>query len=111
MPLEMMATGLPVICAANTGMLEYLEDGVNAFCVPVKETRDAPSYRAAYGFAATMAWPDIAKATELLQYCYHNRREALTVGNQAAEIVFSKWSWETAAESAVTQLRQHFGKL
>ena len=111
MPMEMMATGLPVICAANTGMLEYLDDRVNAYCVPCREMRDVPSYQAAYGYKAQMAYPDVSVASELLRECYENRRAAYKLGTRAAEIVREEWTWEIAAESAVTQLRRHFGKL
>ena len=110
MPLEMMATGLPVICSDNTGMSHYLNEAIG-MRVRTKEMRSSPAYKAAYGYDAKTAWPDIDQAVAHLRWAYEHRGLAHQMGLRAAEYVRSTFTWEQAGEQAAFLLRQHFKKL
>lgn len=108
MPLEAMATGLPVICAHNTGMLDYLTPD-NAWLVPTVGRAPAPSYTQRFGVASTWCKPDFDAAVELIRRAFYQRDEALKIGRRAAADVLANWSWEAAGRRALAEIRTHYG--
>jgi len=68
---EAMAQGLPVICSANAGASQLVEEGVNGFVVPAAEP---------------------AKLGALLTWCLDNPERLLEMGRNAAETA-RHWSW------------------
>lgn len=107
MPLEAMACGLPVICAANTGMLEYLTSD-NALLVPSTGKRKSYGYSVRFGVDCYEETPDQDIARDWLRWCFEHRDAAAAVGQRAAETART-WTWQRAGEQALAQLTQLFG--
>ena len=107
MPLEAMACGLPVICADNTGMREYLTPE-NALLVPSTGKRKNPGYSVRFGVDCYEELPDQDVARDLLRWCFEHREAAAAVGRRAAEAA-QAWTWQRAGERALLHLTELFG--
>lgn len=107
MPLEAMACGLPVICAANTGMLDYLTAD-NSLPVGSTGTRKNLGYSLRFGVDCYEETPDQDTARDWLRWCFENREEAAALGRRAAEDA-QAWTWQRAGERARGQLETLFG--
>lgn len=108
MPLEAMATGLPVILAANTGLLDYANAG-NALLVQCPKQVRAVEYEKRFGGVYWQAEPDFDQTVELIRWAFYNRRAAYQVGAQAAQDVQAHWTWAQAGERALAGLTAHYG--
>lgn len=106
MPLEAMATGLPVVCAANTGMLDYLDETV-AYPVSCRP-KVVETYRRYFGYEATGFEPIHDAAVAQLRAVYDDRERALAVGRRAAAKA-AGYTWERAARQALAGLEQLIG--
>lgn len=106
MPLEAMATGLPVVCAANTGMLDYLSEEV---AYPVS-CRLAPvgTYEQFFGYKAMGFEPIFEAAVAQLRAVYDDRGRALEVGRRAAAKA-AGFTWKRAAQQALLNIEQLIG--
>ncbi len=104
MPLEAMATGLPVVCAANTGMLDYLTDDT-ALLVPCHNVQQAPLYQARFKHDAWFHQPDFDAAVEQLRWAYAHREDAYALGERAAQMVATNWTWRNAGDRATALLQ------
>lgn len=104
MPLEAMATGLPVICAANSGMLDYLRDDI-ALTVPCGLMQRSVLYEKRFGHDARMYLPDFDVAVAQLRWAYDHREDAYTIGQRAAQMVATDWTWRKAGDRAVSLLQ------
>lgn len=107
MPLEAMSTGLPVICAANTGMLEYLTND-NALLVPTMSRVRADSLSLAFDYTATMCQPDISVAVDHLRWAYTHRQELYDIGDTGYYSSL-KWTWDRVCEEARDVLLERYG--
>lgn len=103
-PLEAMATGLPVICAFHTGMREYLTKET-ALLVPSRGRMPAPTLTAGYGVPMTIEQPDWDIARDLLRWCYVNREEAAAIGERAAAHA-ATFTWNRACDRAAEIVTQ-----
>lgn len=106
MPLEAMATGLPVVCAANTGMLDYLSEEV-AYPVSCRPA-PVPTYEHHFGYDAIGFEPILDAAVAQLRAVYDDRGRALAVGKRAAEWA-ATYTWQRAAHQALLGISQIFG--
>lgn len=104
MPLEAMATGLPVVCAANTGMMDYLDDQV-AYLVPCRPGAPVETYRERFGYDARGFEPDFDAAVAMLRAVYDDRERASEIGQRAASRA-SLYTWERAGRRALQGLSQ-----
>ena len=107
MPLEAMACGLPVICAYNTGMMDYLTAD-NALLVPSVGKRKNVGYSVRFGVDCYEETPDQDVASDLLRWCFEDRAAAAAVGRRAAEAA-QAWTWQRAGERALLHLTELFG--
>ena len=107
MPLEAMATGLPVICAANTGMLDYLTPE-NSLHVGCPTMIPATNYERIFGYSCSWYWPAVDEAIEHLRWAYHNRESLYEMGNKAAVDVAMRWTWQKAGSAALRELQTQF---
>lgn len=103
MPLEAMATGLPVICAYNTGMMDYLTEQ-NALLVPCPTMVPVSSLGMASGGERFGFHPDFDAAVAQLQWAYSNREALYALGRTAAEDA-KRWTWQRAGVQALAGLR------
>lgn len=103
MPLEMMSTGLPVICADNTGMREYLTPEI-ALLVPCPGRMRSPSYQAAFDTEMLIFKPDFDTMVEQIRWAYNNREAAYDIGRRSSPMAQS-WTWERTGTLAYAQLR------
>lgn len=108
MPLEAMATGLPMVVADNTGMREYLSPE-NAFLVPCPTTKLEATYSVGYGYQCSMAVPDHEAAVEAIRRVYKNREAAYEVG-QLGAMEARKWTWEGESRKAYEAICAHYGR-
>ncbi len=106
MPLEAMATGLPVVCAANTGMLDYLSEEV-AYPVSCRPA-PVPTYEHHFGYDAIGFEPIFDAAVAQLRAVYDDRSRALAVGKKAAALA-AGYTWQRAARQALLGISQIFG--
>ena len=107
MPLEAMSTGLPVICAANTGMLEYLT-AANSYRVRTVGKTLSPMNTQRFHVDSYQCVPDIEQAAALVKHVFENREEAYLTGMRAAEDVRDIWTWEAAGKRAAAEIEKYF---
>lgn len=107
MPLEAMATGLPVICAYNTGMMDFLHSDW-AMLVPSLGKRKNVGYSLRFGVDAYEETPDEALTTEYLRWCFEHRAEMRAMGERAAQAA-AEWTWKRTGETALAYLQPLFG--
>jgi glycosyltransferase involved in cell wall biosynthesis len=105
MPLQMAATGLPVICADNTGMREYLTDSY--LRIPCPHNVPSPSLTASFNYKAEIAQPSFEAAVEAIRWAYNHRDELHAMGDQASH-ESKQWTWEQVTQKAYTFLQQHY---
>lgn len=99
-PLQAMATGLPVIVAANSGMLEYCDDQYN-YSVKDNPKVKADEYPEAWGDVGNWWKPNTEELSHLMRHVYDNREEAHAKGMKAAEWVRHKFTWDATAHQIV----------
>lgn len=88
-PLEKMATGLPVICTDWSGPHDYLRDGVS---LPLRDFQFQESiYGPQCGHDAAV---NIESLKAHMRWCYDHRDEARAIGRRAAKYVAEEWTWE-----------------
>lgn len=106
MPLEAMATGLPVICAYNTGMMDYLTEG-NALLVPCPTLELVASLGLGTGNERYGFKPDFDAAVEHLRWAYAHREALYDLGHTAAQDA-KTWTWQRAGQEALSGLTRLF---
>lgn len=104
--LEAACTGLPVLCTAWSGPMDYLADD-NSYLIPVQKIVPVPSFGGAhdriYG-GSRWAIPDPCGLGDLLEHVYSHADEALNRGETLRLKVASEYSWKSAIERMVTRL-------
>lgn len=113
-PLEAMATGMEVLCSANSGMLDYCRDDI---LYPIKnagqEPADIPgqgfSQQYVHQFGSVGNWwiPDENHAVDQLTKCYNNWLEGKTKGKRAAEYVRENHNLQVQAQSILKVVQRY----
>jgi glycosyltransferase involved in cell wall biosynthesis len=106
-PLEAMACGVPVICAANTGMLEYLRPDV-AFMVRTVGVEENFAYSTRFGDGQMQFVPDFAQARDYIRWAFEHRSDVATMGARAALYARGEWSWQQAGQRALVALEEAY---
>lgn len=97
-PLQAMATGLPVIVSANSGMLEYCDERFNypVGCVAVPVPDQARGgYPTDWGYVGEWWEPDFDELVARYRQVYTHREHARAVGFAAADWVRRDWTMES----------------
>ncbi len=108
MPLEAMATGMPLICAYNTGMMTYLTPE-NALLVPTVGQEVSQNYTQRFGVESTWCKPDFEAAVNHIRWVFENREAAYAIGRRAAADA-AKLTWEAAGRRALVEIQAHYGR-
>ena len=106
MPLEAMATGLPTICAYNTGMKDFLEPSY-AYLVESEGLEIARTYTRSFGYDCYWHKVSLDSAVEQLRQVYYNNTEAINKGKIASEVV-QQMTWGKAGENALKLIQSTF---
>jgi glycosyltransferase involved in cell wall biosynthesis len=95
-PLEAIASGLPTLCSANTGMLDYQELFTPLRCDP------EPSRIAIVGYESTGTWqrPRQIELVLGMRDLFSRYREAVAFSASAAKAV-QKWSYDRSAVALI----------
>jgi glycosyltransferase involved in cell wall biosynthesis len=88
--LEAMSHGLPVICTPVTGHNDFVEDGFNARLMPVGDHR---------------------RLAMAIQEFHDNPEMCACLGQNARNMVASKFSWKTAADRYAGVFRRVFASI
>lgn len=96
-PLEAMATGLPTIVSANSGMLEYTNERYNfpVKCPTLVKTSHVPKH---WGDIGNWWQPDYEDLKQKMKFVYENQDLARQKGMDAATWVRQELTWAKAAE-------------
>jgi glycosyltransferase involved in cell wall biosynthesis len=105
MPLEAMATGLPVICTSNSGMLDYLSENV-ALLVPCEGVARDAIYSMRFQHDASFLQPDFDAAVAHLRWAHDERERLYAIGERASAMVERNWTWRKAGERAAALLHE-----
>lgn len=101
--LEAMACGLPTLATNYSAVCEYLNEDVG---YPLHYTlTDVP--RGALGRSESLgqwAAPDRAHLRQRMREIYQNQEKAQVIGAKAASVARAQWTWDHAAQKAITQL-------
>jgi glycosyltransferase involved in cell wall biosynthesis len=92
MPLEHMATGLPVIFSDNTGMSTYANPEYNW---PVSCKPRCATFGQEFGFDYM---PDEDEIKRAILWAYNNRDQAKELGRKASAWVRETWTYEKTAQ-------------
>lgn len=105
-PLEAMATGMEVVSACHSGMLDFISSG---WAWPIRTARLVPAdaegqnfsehYVSVYGSVGAYWQPDEAHGVEQLQNCYSAWRAGKGKGDLAAEYVRANHTLRHQTES------------
>lgn len=109
MPLEAASTGLPTICANNTGMREYLRPD-SYLLVDCNEREVSSSYTAGFHESITTLKPDFDQLTDHIRWAYTHRDELWDIGDRAYTHSLD-WSWEKKVEEAYTGLKAYWNTI
>jgi glycosyltransferase involved in cell wall biosynthesis len=102
-PVEAMATGLPVIVAKNTGMLEYCNEEYN---YPIECPNKVPVMRMPKEWGNCGNWWDVdyEQLKKTMMYVYEHQKEAKEKGVKAAEWVKNNWTYDKTANKIINIL-------
>ena len=102
MPLEMMATGLPVILQVNTGIEEYATDDN---CIPIRLQRAEPAftYRRRFGYECWWYKPDEDVVVEAIRWAYENRERTYEIGVRGHQTA-RRFTWQRMATELASAL-------
>ena len=103
MPLEAMATGLPLIAMPNTGMLDFMDASV---CINVSG-RKAPAhtYIARWGYESSWFVPDHDSVVEAIRWASNNRDKLADIGVRAHARA-SKYTWDSMARDVIANIEK-----
>jgi len=93
-PREAMATGLPTIFAANTGMLDFVNDKYN-WSVPTHHTEDSP-------LGGVWHIPDWDNLADVMLNVYHNQKKSFDKAYRGAKWYASEFGPQNAAKRLVS---------
>lgn len=104
-PLEAMATGLPTIFSANTGMLDFADD---KYCYPIRKMTEQKAIHFPKDWGDVGQWfdPDYQELKNLMKYVYEHREEAKEKGRMSAEWVKTNWSFDKSADKLIEILNK-----
>jgi len=104
--LEAMACGLPCIVTGYSGLTEF----ATADCtyhlrrgIRLEPVNDSVFYKPDFNWGR-WARPNIRHLRRLMRRVYKNPAEAQSIGQNAARIVHSHWTWDHAARKALQYL-------
>lgn len=113
-PLEVMATGMELVCSDNSGMSDYVSEEI---CYPIRTKGIEPANQPVIGFSQEYEtqfgsvgnwWvPDEDHAAEQLRRCYDDWRLGKGKGKKAAEYVRQNHTLELQAKS-VSQILERY---
>lgn len=105
MPLEAMATGLPVICSYNTGMTEYLTSD-RALLIPSCGKTKSINLSSRFKGDYMIEKPDFDTMVDHLRWLYHHREKGFDLGDTAAAYTRT-WTWEDVARKALGHITSY----
>jgi glycosyltransferase involved in cell wall biosynthesis len=82
---QAMACGLPVIHTTNTGGADIVRDGIDGFCVPIR---------------------DVESLKEKILFFYENPYQRIEMGNNALHQVRATFSWEDYGDAMISAYQQ-----
>lgn len=106
-PLEMAATGVPVIVTNWSGPADYMHEDIgwklDYSMTPAKNFTEEV-YKEECG---DWAEPNKAHLIGLMRYCYEHRKEVREKGKTAAEYIQREWQWKDRILEYHAALRKH----
>lgn len=99
-PLEHMATGLPVLVSENTGCLDYRNAAYN---IGIK--CDVGKSWFGEGFGDTLI-PNYKDLKAKIKWAYEEREQIREMGKQASEWVHREWTYEKATDKLLEVLNE-----
>lgn len=99
-PLEHMATGLPVIVSETSGCLDYRNPLYN---IGIKCAEQDSWFGKEYG---KMMRPDFEDLKEKISWAYQHREEIRDMGRRASEWVHKEWNYEKATDRFLEVLNE-----
>jgi len=106
-PLEHMATGLPVIVSNNTGCKEYINPEFN---ISIK-CHKVQAYHTAYEQFGIDERPDYEEMKGKIYDCYKYREDMKKIGKKASEWVHKNWTWDHSADKLLEVIKNVRGSL
>jgi len=99
-PMEMMATGLPVIGSNWSGMADYMGE---EYSYPLNKFRMVP----ATAFSEKLykedcgSWwePSVEELADVMKYVYTHQDEARNKGQKAIEYIQKNWTWDMGIQT------------
>lgn len=97
-PREAASTGLPVIATDYSGLAEDIE----SWALPLRVERETEvRFMGFMDDPMLYAEPDLDHLTELMLWCYNNRKDASNFGREAGRWLAGHGSWEVTAREIV----------
>ena len=106
MVMEAMASGLPCICPATTGLRDFVTPEV-ARIVGTIEVDDTTYLARIWGRSCRVQEVILDDVVREMEWCYEHKEEARGLGRAAAKLVATEWTWERAGVRALEQLQAY----
>ena len=104
-PKEMMASGLPMVAAINTGLAEYMRPDLIREVAQIQ--RPSTYWKRIFSIIVDEPYPVVDSIVEGLWWMHDHPDEAQEMAIRASAHARS-YTWDAAARSAIEQLSQHY---
>jgi len=106
--LEAMACGLPTIATNWSAQTDFINPDI---AYPLQVRRLVPAIaKCPYYVGWRWAEPDVEHLSHLMRHVYQHQEEARSVGERAAEVVASQWTWGHAVDKMLERFQAIAGQ-
>jgi glycosyltransferase involved in cell wall biosynthesis len=106
-PLELMATGIPVIVTGWSGPLEYMNEEIGWILDYKMVPADIFSNEIYKEYCGDWAEPSIDDLVDKMRYAYNHQDEVKEKGKKAEEYVKQNWLWKDKIKMFIDALDKH----
>lgn len=104
-PLQQMATGLPVAVSQGTGCRAFADPN---YALPIKCRTETAYYGAEFGYDEK---PLYSSVLQTIEWAYRNREKARDLGRKAAEWVAENWTYRQTVDKLLDVCRKERDRL
>lgn len=106
-PMEMAATGVPIIVTNWSGPADYAGKRPDLFMLLEPELEPTYDFPPEWGYLGDWADIDVKQVRKHMRWAYENRKAAKDMGRKASQYLHQNFTWDHAAKILVDRLDQY----